>query len=198
MKRQNLQRISSVNIFFFALRMETSDFHSQCRAAFDLTDAQFVLNARSGIALRDTSSITKRHVCLSLRSSPRAKEQTTELKTITIQNISALYQKDVSQIFPWIKVLGSLKTFAVPKQSCCELCNLSQLFAQLTNRSPLRWETAAHSRGANEGCRLQFANPLCISDERAGSSAACHQWQMFSPVTFRTLHTLQTWPPLFL
>lgn len=44
---------------------------------------------------------------------------------------------DVSWIFPWIKVLGSLKTFAVPKQYCCvaELCNLSQLFAQLTNRS---------------------------------------------------------------
>lgn len=50
-------------------------------------------------------------------------------------------------------------------------------------------------------CNSQILCAFQTSEQEAQLPAclpACHQWQMFSPVTFRTRHTLQTWPPLFL
>lgn len=66
--------------------------------------------------------------------------------------------------------MGSLKTFRRSKTIllCGRTAQSLPTIRSISERWPVRRETAAHSRGANEGCRLRFANPLCLSGERAG------------------------------
>lgn len=99
-----------------------------------------------------------------------------------------------------IKGLASPRTFIVPKQSrrLGAVPSPPSFFTQLTNHTLCvvrqRFIVKVQMKAVDCDSRIL----LCVSDKQAGSLRVCLQWQMFSPVTFRSQSTLQTCSPLFL